>query len=137
MILPDGFQYLLKTTAEVRLRGKFEIEFVNELYEYFKDHDLDLLMRAFQAVGALGVPVGKIRFEDFMREVVKARNPSKTQSDSIQKAIERRQQREKEKQKTRESWTSTTKEIIKEQAKNGNQFAKRRLEQMEREEGKP
>ena len=134
MITPDGFQFLLRS-AEVRLRGKFELEFVSELYDYFKDHDEELLQKAFDRVGGLAVPVDKIRFEDFTREVGRA-HMGGTREESILKAVERRRAHAAEKKKANESWTKSTDEVLEEEAKKGNAFAARLLADKRKERGK-
>ena len=137
-ITTDGFQFLLKK-AEVRLRGTFELEFVDELYEYFKDHDPDLLVKTFELVGALGVPVNKIRFEDFTREVYNAQNPKKppvTVEESRRKAQARTDAKHAENEKAHKSWTMTTDEVLEEMAKKGNKVAASMLADRRRESKK-
>lgn len=131
----DRFEEIL-SVAEIRLQGKFGLDFKNQLYEFFKRDNEATLELVCRAVGALAVPAHKVRFEDFTREAGRVHAPARTLEDSLKEALLREEARAAKHKAADESWKKTPEQIMKEQAAAGNAFAAQLLEDRRKKEAR-
>ena len=123
----DKFEEALRI-VEIGTRGKLDVQFKDQLYEYFKDTEPEVWSDACGKVAQTPAPTSAVRQEDFLREVIRARaRRLNTLGAAIAKAMERRRMLEEARRKVAEGPTSE--EIMERMAKD-NPFAAGELKRL-------